>query len=263
MWGAGGRYLGRVVGTYFHNITHRATWIQVSDGAGSALVPLDHVGVDSRGIRVPYRFEQLVTAPRPHPGSAGLDATIEQALYTHYHGAAPGVAAPVPADPPEVAADEPGPTPAAGAGDGVVVRSEERLRIDHHIRPYRRVRLVTSIVTENVTFTVPVSHQEVRLEEVPLADTADGGAGVWTAGQLSADVHEVVLHREEVSFTTRVVPVERVRLVRRIVSGEQLVHADRSAEQIDLVHDPRDATGDPSPARHHPPDPLETRHEPT
>lgn len=248
VWGEDHQPLGHVAGLFFHPLTQRATWMQVSDGTGVALVPLDHASADASGVRVPYRFEQLATAPRPHPGSPELDASVEQVLYQHY-----GVTARALRDHRAATDGQIDPAPVR-PGDGSMVRSEERLHVRRPLRPYRRLRLVTYVVTEDVTFTVPVSRQEIRLEEIPLVDTdADTAGGAPVPGELAADVHEVVLHREEVSFSTRVVPVERVRLVRHIVTGEQVVSAERRAEQIDLVRDPMIPVSDSSTERQPPP----------
>ena len=54
------------------------------------------------------------------------------------------------------------------------------------------------------------------------------------AGELVGDVHEVVLHRQQVQFTTTVVPAERVRLVRSVVRGVQPVSAQLRHEQVDV-----------------------------
>ena len=105
--------------------------------------------------------------------------------------------------------------------------------------------MVTYIVTENVTFTVPVSRQEVRLEQIPLGEVDQPDVGS-PPGKLVEDVHQVVLYREQVSFTTTTVPAERVRLVRRIVEGRHPVSAQLRSEQIDIEH--TNAPADPEAA---------------
>lgn len=217
-----GEVLGHVDGVYFHEVTGKATWAAVTDGAGVAVVPLDQVETDGQALCLPYRVDQLSSAPQVPPGRH-LDPHIERALCAHY-GLAPA------------AADTLARAPHDDAGErdpGEMVRSEEQLRTGVERRVYGRVRLVTYIVTEDVTFTVPVSRQEVRLEQIPLDETGHADSGA-PAGELVEDVHEVVLHREQVVFTTTTVPVERVRLIRRIVKDSQPVTAELRAEQIDV-----------------------------
>lgn len=240
-----GEVLGHVNGVYFHDVTGRATWAAVSDGVGAAMVPLDHAEIVGRELRLPYRVEQLAAAPRTAPGSH-LDPRTEHELYRHY-GFTPSspdapanarIDAPAEASP-QAATDasfavvpQGGRQARAEEGSGEMVLSREELRTGVERWAYQRMRLVTYIVTEDVTFTVPVSRQEVRLEEIPL-DEADSAAPA-AEGALVEDVHEVVLLREQVHFTTTTVPAERVRLVRRIVEGQQLVSVQLRSEQIDL-----------------------------
>ncbi len=93
-----------------------------------------------------------------------------------------------------------------------------------------RARLVTFVVTEEQTFTVPVRRQEVRLvyDPVPANDQS------VTSAPPAEETHEVVLHSEQVLFSTRVVPVERVRMVRRVVRSGQIVTDQIRSEQIDV-----------------------------
>jgi stress response protein YsnF len=93
-----------------------------------------------------------------------------------------------------------------------------------------RARLVTFVVTEEKTFTVPVRRREVRLvyDPVPAKDQP------VTSMQPVEETHEVILLSEQVRFTTDVVPVERVRMVRRVVRTEQIVTDQIRSEQIDV-----------------------------
>ena len=75
-----------------------------------------------------------------------------------------------------------------------MTRSEEELRVGTERSRAGRVRLRKYVVTEQVTKTVPVSHEEVRIEREPITDENVDAA---TAGpEISAEEHEVVLHAE-------------------------------------------------------------------
>lgn len=206
--GRQGELLGHVEGTLVDDATGRPTWVAVLGRRHTALVPLTEARHDGAALHVPYVAEQLRTAPRHVPGRRLGDAQAQD-LCRHY-GVLP---------------DPPVPPPA-------MVRSEERLWVDVQRRPFVRVRLVRYIVTEDVTFTVPVRREEVRLEEVPL--DAEWAAGAVDADPADEHVAEMVLHREQVSFTTHTVPVERVRLVRQVVIGEQQVTAQLGTEHVEI-----------------------------
>jgi stress response protein YsnF len=111
-----------------------------------------------------------------------------------------------------------------------VIRSEERLTVDNVNVVVGRARLVTYVLTEEQTFIVPVRRQEVRVvyDAVPVDEQTT------TSEPLAEDTYEVVLHAEEVLFSTRVVPVERVRMVRRVVMGEQIVTDEVQVEHVEV-----------------------------
>lgn len=218
----------------FSEVTGRATWAEVRGRRHTALVPLDHADHDDHAgteLHVPYSAEQLAQAPH-HDPARRLDPRQEQELYLHY-GLPWGTSVPAPAGPSTEQAHV-----GTDRGTAGTVRSEEQLRIAVERRPYARKRLVTHIVTEDRTFTVPVRRPEVRLEAVPLRDP--GTDGPDRQDELREDVHETVLYGEEVVVTTRVVPLERVRLRRHVVTGEQRVTEELRAERVetDRVTDP-------------------------
>ncbi len=129
------------------------------------------------------------------------------------------------------------PAEPGGAGP-VVTRSEEELRVGVRTR-LRRVRVRKYVVTEYVTRTIPVRREKVRLEEVPSDEVVEGGADRWRpAGEAGAPELEVVLHREEPVIRLRPVPVERVRLVRQLVSDRRTVTAELRKEQVEVDEGP-------------------------
>ena len=91
------------------------------------------------------------------------------------------------------------------------------------------------MVTEEVTQTVPVKREEVRLEREPITDgnvdqALDGPA-------ISEEEHEVVLHEEEPVVEKRAVPKERVRMEKESVTDEAQVSEEVRKEQIEADGD--------------------------
>ena len=80
--------------------------------------------------------------------------------------------------------------------DDAMTRSEEELRVGTTERESGRVRLQKYVVEEEVTETVPVRREEVRVEREPITDANRGDAVDGPA--ISEEEHEVVLHAEEV-----------------------------------------------------------------
>ena len=92
-------------------------------------------------------------------------------------------------------------------------------------------------MTENVTQTVPVSREEVRVEREPITDKNVGAAR--SGPNISEEEHEVVLHEERPVVEKEAVPVERVRLGTETVTDQETVSEDVRKEQIDTDLDRR------------------------
>jgi hypothetical protein len=80
-------------------------------------------------------------------------------------------------------------------------------------------------VTETETRTVPVSHEEVRVEREPITDGNIGSALDGPA--ISEEEHEVVLTAEQPVVQKEAVPVERVRLDTETVTEQVPGHRGR------------------------------------
>jgi uncharacterized protein (TIGR02271 family) len=115
--------------------------------------------------------------------------------------------------------------------DDAMTLSEERLNVGVQRREAGRARLRKYVVTENVTQTVPVSREEVRVEREPITDANIGNATSGPA--ISEEEHEVILHEERPVVEKEAVPVERVRLDTETVTEQRQVSEEVRKEQID------------------------------
>jgi uncharacterized protein (TIGR02271 family) len=116
-------------------------------------------------------------------------------------------------------------------GDDAMTRSEERLNVGTQTQETGRARLRKYVTTENVTQTVPVQREEVRLEREPITDANVGDA---TSGPDFTDSeHEVTLREERPVVEKEAVPVERVRLAKDTVTDEETISEDVRKEEID------------------------------
>jgi uncharacterized protein (TIGR02271 family) len=116
--------------------------------------------------------------------------------------------------------------------DEAMTRSEERLNVGTRSEEVGRARLRKYVVTENVTETVPVSREEVRVEREPITDANIGNAMDGPA--ISEEEHEVTLHAERPVVEKEAVPVERVRLDKETVAEQERVSADVRKEEIEV-----------------------------
>ncbi|MFD2091202.1 DUF2382 domain-containing protein [Blastococcus deserti] len=116
--------------------------------------------------------------------------------------------------------------------DNAMTRSEERLNVGTTSQEVGRARLRKYVVTENVTETVPVSREEVRVEREPITDANIGNAMDGPA--ISEEEHEVVLHAETPVVEKEAVPVERVRLDKTTVTEQAQVTEGLRKEEIEV-----------------------------
>ena len=116
-----------------------------------------------------------------------------------------------------------------GRGEGSLLRSEERLRVGTKKVEAGRARLRKYVTRERVSQTVPVTHEEIRVEREPITGRAPADA----ATSLTEDEREVILYREEVVVGKDTVPVERVRMRVEEVTEQKTVSEELQAEHID------------------------------
>nr|MBA2637089.1 YsnF/AvaK domain-containing protein [Solirubrobacterales bacterium] len=95
-----------------------------------------------------------------------------------------------------------------------------------------RARLRKHIITEPVSETVTTQREELRVEREPITDANMGDA--MSGGDLTEEEHEVTLSAEEAVVEKRVVPKERVRMDKEIVSDQQTVTDEIRKEQIEV-----------------------------
>ncbi|MEU0098429.1 PRC and DUF2382 domain-containing protein [Streptomyces sp. NPDC006267] len=117
------------------------------------------------------------------------------------------------------------------SGKEELIRSEEQVHVGKEEYESGKARLHKYVVTEEVTRTVPVSHEEVRVVREPL-QPGEKSAGTSDFGE--QDV-EVTLHAERATVRKEAVPVERVRLETNRVTEQKEVSAEVRKEKIDYA----------------------------
>ena len=125
--------------------------------------------------------------------------------------------------------------------DDAMTRSEERLHVGTENREAGRARLRKYITSETVSQTVPVSHEELRVEREPITDANAGDA--LAGSDLTEEEHEVTLHEERPVVAKETVPVERIRLDKETVTEQQTVSDEVRKENIELEDGTTTTTG--------------------
>jgi len=249
--GADGEKIGKVGQVYLNDATGQPEWVTVSTGlfgTKESFAPLYNAQPSDGEVRLAVTKQQVKDAPNidtdEHIGTAEIDA-----LYQHYAGyldpassqagAGESYGAGTTGNGAEYAGTEYAGTEYAGQGrdtsgpttDDAMTRSEERLNVGTESVQAGRARLRKYVVTENVTRTVPVSHEEVRVEREPITDANRDAA--LDGPDISEEEHEVTLRAERPVVEKEAVPVERVRLGTETVTEQHQVNEQVRKEQID------------------------------
>jgi uncharacterized protein (TIGR02271 family) len=224
-----GDKLGKIEDIYLDSETGEPEWALITTGlfgSKQSFVPLREASRSSDVVTVPYDKATVKDAPTVDPDGQ-LSQHEEGALYRHYgiqYGSLDEDAVGT------VGRDVSGPTT-----DDAMTRSEEELRVGTRERESGRVRLRKHVVEDEVTQTVPVRREEIRVEREPITDANVGDA--HSGPEISSEEHEVVLHEEEPVAEKRVVPKERVRLDKDVEIDERQVTETVRKEQLDVDED--------------------------
>lgn len=256
--GSDGSKIGKVDEVYLDDQTNRPEWVAVKTGLFGthvSLIPLSAAEQRGDEIAVPYDKDMIKNAPHQDVDEH-LSPTEEQELYRYYSVSYGGTDY---AGGTETYA-ETGTGPYAGTGtagtegyadtgvgtagvgtaghdtsgpdtDDAMTRSEERLHVGTEQVETGRARLRKYVTTENVTQTVPVRKEKVRVETEPITD--ENIAQAMDGPAISEEEHEVVLTEERPVVAKETVPVERVRLTKEQQVGEETVSDEVRKEQID------------------------------
>jgi len=247
-----GDKIGKIEEIYLDAETDQPEWAVVTTGlfgTKQTFVPIGDATQSGETLRVP--FEKSTVKDAPNIDADGrLSQDEERALYQHYgreysdfQGAGGSGVLDTNRDSDrdrDLTTDRDTTGEVGGPGhdtsgpntDDAITRSEEELRVGTTERETGRVRLKKYVVEDEVTETVPVRREEVRVEREPITDANVGDA---TSGpDISEEEHEVVLHQEEVVAEKRTVPKERVRLEKDVETSEETVSETVRSERVDV-----------------------------
>ena len=247
-----GDKVGSIDEIYLDRETDQPEWAVVTTGlfgTKRTFVPLSEATAHEDGVHVPFDKATVKDAPKIDPDGR-LSQSEERQLYTHYgrqyqEYSGPGGSGILDGDSVDERRDTvdgrrdtrderggPGRDVSGANTDEAMTRSEEELRVGTAEREAGRVRLKKYVVEDEVTKTVPVRREQVRVEREPITDANRGDALDGPA--ISEEEHEVVLHEEEVVAEKRAVPKERVRLEKDVETDEETVSETVRSERIDV-----------------------------
>ena len=228
-----GDKIGSLEQIYVDRSSDQPEWLLVKTGLfgnKSTFVPLEGSSADGEDLRVPYAKALVKDAPNVDEDEEGLSGEEEQRLYAHYgrdH------------QPQEDGDQETGQQNVRETGDQAgtetMTRSEEELAVGTRSVESGKVRLRKYVVTENVTTTVPIRREKVRMERVPIEE---GDSAASADGATIGEEEQVVtLHEEEPVVSKKTVAKEQVRIGKDVETSEETVLGEVRKEQIELDED--------------------------
>jgi uncharacterized protein (TIGR02271 family) len=232
-----GDKIGSIGQVYADDETGQPSFVTVKTGlfgTSESFVPLQDARTEGNDIVVPYSKDQVKDAPRVAE-DGHLEPAEEERLYAHYNLGGGTSYTDTTSRTGTVDAGERrgtvGHDPSGPTTDDAMTRSEEQLHVGTEKQAAGRARLRKYVTTENVTKTVPVQREEVRIEREPITDANVGAA---TSGpDISEEEHEVILHEERPVVQKETVPVERVRLDKDTVTENVTVNEEVRKEHIE------------------------------
>ncbi|MBE2319461.1 PRC and DUF2382 domain-containing protein [Solirubrobacter sp. CPCC 204708] len=226
--------IGTIEDIYLDADSNEPEWALVTTGlfgTKQSFVPIQDASERDGGIRVPFEKATVKDAPKIEPDGA-LSPQEESNLFRHYGREQDDAStrAGRPLDTGERGG--PGRDTSGPNTDDAMTLSEEELRVGTTEREAGRVRLKKYIVEDQVTQTVPVRREEVRIEREPITDANRGDA--LDGPDLSEEEHEVVLHAEEAVVDKKTVPKERVRLDKDVTTTDETLSDTVRSERVDV-----------------------------
>ena len=238
-----GKKVGQVATVYQDQATGEPEWLTVKTGLfgmKETFVPLALAQVRGPGeVGLAADKDTITSAPKIDPDGE-LSRAEEEQLYSYYgqRYGEPGSPGGLSGTSRQAMTDAYGAQGYDTSGpttDEAMTRSEERMHVGTATQEAGRARLRKHVVTETVQQSVPVSHEEVRLEREPITEANIGQA--MDGPEISEEEHEVTLHAERPVVAKEAVPVERVRLAKEQVTGEETVSGEVRKEQIETDTD--------------------------
>ncbi|RAY16509.1 photosystem reaction center subunit H [Actinomadura craniellae] len=258
-----GDKIGDIRHVFLDDATGRPEWLCVRTGlfgTRETFVPTRSAELVSDHVEVGYDKDRIRHAPHVDVDARGhLSAAEERELYQYYDidwtwesADRPGGAAEPgggPARAREGGRHERGRPQAesgrhergrpgaesAGLQGPAMTRSEEHLRVSTESHEAGRARLHKYVVTEQEQVTVPVSHEEVRLEREPI--TPENRDAALSGPEISEAEQEIILTEEQVVVSKETTPVERVRATKERIVEQETVGGEVRKERIELEVD--------------------------
>jgi uncharacterized protein (TIGR02271 family) len=211
-----GQRIGDIGRVFLDRETNEPAWITVRGGPSGqreAVVPLAGSRLGPDGLSVAVRKDAISSAP-PFDAGGELDNEAVDQLTRHYDRSMSVQ---------QAAEPDVDPRPVE------LTTFEEQVRVDTEAMETGTVRIRKVVATEPVQTTVPLRHEEVRVERVSVTEGRPA-----PEHDFAEESVEVTLHEERPVIAKETVPVETVRLAPQTREDQQRVTDQVRRERIEI-----------------------------
>ena len=222
-----GQKIGDIQRVFFDQANEPA-WVAIEGGrigTREALVPLTGSQMGPNGLAIAVGTDVIRAAPGIE---AGNELSIGDAaqLNRYYESALASTSTQPPAQP--APREQMATRPDQDRGTELT-SYEEQLRVGTEAVQSGAVRLHKVVSTEQVETSVPIRHEEVRVERVPATGTPVPGGH-----RFEEQAVEVTLHEERPTVAKETVPVETVRLATETRTDDRKIADQIHRERIEI-----------------------------
>ena len=241
-----GNKIGKVGQVFLDDQTDQPEFVTVNTGlfgTNENFVPVKDASFAKGRLTLPYSKDRVKNSPNVDVASGHISQSDEQEIYRYFDlsysesrsdsglpDAGRTGTTGRSAERDTVGRDTSGPET-----DTAMTRSEERLDVGTRSEEAGRARLRKYVVTEEETHTIPVRKEKAVLETEPISDANRDEA--LEGPDISDEEHEVTLREERPVVGKTTEPVERVRLGKEEVTGEETVTEQVRKERIEAEGD--------------------------
>jgi uncharacterized protein (TIGR02271 family) len=217
--------IGKIGHVFYDDASQQAKWVTVRTGlfgTRECFVPVQGARPVQEDLQVPFDKQTVKNAPH-FEADRLISSEEERRLYEHYGLGISGERRPM---------EEERHAPPQQGDETSVTRSEERVDVGVERHEAGKARVRRTVESEEFSETVPVTHEELRVEREPVPE-----AGTPGTQAMEEQEEEITLHAERPVVSKRTEPVERIRVSKEQVTEEEQVRGEVRKERVELEDD--------------------------
>ncbi|WP_046468143.1 YsnF/AvaK domain-containing protein [Allosalinactinospora lopnorensis] len=217
-----GENIGKIGHVFYDDASQEAKWVTVRTGlfgTRECFVPVQGARPVQEDLQVPFDKQTVKDAPH-FEADTPISSDEERDLYEHYGLDIRGGRGSM---------EEERRRSPQQSDASYVTRSEERADIGVERREAGKARVRKTVESEEFSETVPVTHEELRVEREPVTEADAPGPQA-----MEPQEEEITLHAERPVVSKRTESVERIKVSKEEVTEDAQVRGEVRKERVEL-----------------------------